>query len=73
VLDIAYDRELLTKIEEITKRYKKRYGNSGISNLICIKCGRKENCIEEMREQMRKELNSFLFRADKNSEVPDVL
>jgi hypothetical protein len=73
VLDIAFDRELLSKVEEIAKRYKKKYGNSGIADLICIKCGRKANCIESMKEQMRKELNSFLFRADKNSEVPDVL
>jgi hypothetical protein len=72
VLDIAYDRELLTKIEELAKRYKKRYGNSSISNLICIKCGRKANCIEDMKEQMRKELNAFLFRPDKNSEMSDV-
>ena len=72
VLDIAFDRELIGKIEEIAKRYKKRYGNSSISNLICIKCGREIHCIEDMKEQMKKELDSFLFRPDKNLEGSNV-
>jgi hypothetical protein len=73
VYDMVLDRELMKHIEEVIDRYKKKYGNSAISNLICIKCGRRENCIESIQEEMRNELETFLFRPrEENLEATNV-
>ena len=69
VFDIVLDQALEKRIAWMADYYRREYGNAIISDLICIKCGRKDPCIENMKSKMREELKSFLFRPDKNLET----
>lgn len=68
VYDMVLDQALEKRIHWMADYYRREYKNASVSNLICIICGRKEPCIETMRDKMRKELESFLYRPDKNLE-----
>lgn len=62
---VVLDKEFVTYVEEIARKYQRKYGNSAISDLICIKCGRRENCMEKVRKEMKLELENLLFAGAK--------